>query len=131
MNIASRLGIDESLAEKAVGIIMSLIRDNAEEDKVSQLFDQLPGAADLAERFSGETQEGGGLIGALGNMMGGGMGSALGALGALKDAGLDMDQIKEVGGEVFSYAKEKADSELADDVIRQVASQIPGLDKFI
>ena len=131
MNIASRLGIDEALAEKAVGIIMSLIRDNADGDKVSQLFDQLPGAADLAERFGSEAQEGGGLIGALGGMLGGGMGSALGALGALKDAGLDMDQIKEVGGEVFNYAKEKADTELADDVIRQVASQIPGLDKLL
>ncbi len=131
MNIASRLGIDESLAEKAVGIVMSLIRDNADDDKVSQLFDQLPGAADLAERFSGEAQEGGGLIGALGGMLGGGMGSALGALGALKNAGLEMDQIKEVGSEVFNYAKEKADTNLADDVIRQVASKVPGLDKLL
>lgn len=131
MNIASRLGIDEGLAEKAVGIIMSLVRDNADEDKVSQLFDQLPGAADLAERFSGESEEGGGLIGALGGMLGGGMGSALGALGALKNAGLDMDQIRDVGTEVFNYARDKADSELTEDVIRQVADRVPGLDKLV
>jgi len=132
-NIAARLGLDEALAEKAVGIIMSLVQSNAEGSAVSQLFDQLPGASDLAEKYAGEAEggSGGGLMGMIGGLLGGDAGNALGALGALQNAGLDMDQIKEVGSEVFSYAREQADTDLANDVIRQVAGNIPGLDKLI
>ena len=131
ISIATRLGLDEEMAEKAVGIIMSLVQQNADDGAVSQLFEQLPGASDLAEKYADATEEGGGLMGAIGGMLGGGMGSALGALGALKNVGLDMDQIKEVGTEVFNYAREKADTEVADTVIKQVAENVPGLDQLL
>ncbi len=131
-SIASRFGIGEEMAEKAVGILMSLVQNNAEDGLVSRLFDQLPGAADLAERHSDALAGGGGgLMGKLGGLMGGDMGNALSALDALKSTGLDMGQIREVGGEVFNYAREKADTDLANDVIRQVAGNIPGLDKLL
>ncbi len=132
INIASKFGIDQAMAEKAVGILMSLVQSNADGGQVSQLFDQLPGASDLAEKYSGEISSGGGgLMGKLGGMLGGNMGAAMGALDALKSTGLDMSQIKDVGGEVFDFAREKADTDLANDVIKQVAGNIPGLDKLL
>jgi len=67
----------------------------------------------------------------LGGMFGGKLGGAMGALDALKSTGLDMGQIKEVGGDVFNYAREQADTDLANDVIKQVAGNIPGLDKLL
>ena len=133
VNIAGRLGIDEALAEKAVGIIMSLVQNNAEEGAVSQLFDQLPGASDLAQKYAGEAEggSGGGLMGMIGGMLGGDMGNALNALGALKSAGLEMDQIKDVGRQVFDYAREQGDPDLVDNVVKQVAGNVPGLDKLV
>ncbi len=133
VNIAGKFGIDQAMAEKAVGILMSLVRNNADEGAVSQLFDQLPGASDLAEKYAADAEggSGGGLMGKLGGLLGGNMGAAMGALGALKSTGLDMDQIKGVGSEVFEYAREKADTDLANDVIKQVAGNIPGLDKLL
>ena len=132
VNIASKFGIGEEMAEKAVGILMSLVQNNADDGPVGQLFDQLPGAAGLAEKYSGEISGGGGgLMGKLGGLLGGNMGNTLGALDALKSTGLDMSQIKEVGGDVFNYARENADADLANDVIKQVAGNIPGLDKLL
>ncbi len=133
LNIAGRLGIDEALAEKAVGVIMSLVRNNADEGAVSQLFEGLPGASDLAEKYAGETEDGsgGGIMGMIGGMLGGGAGNALSALGALKSAGLEMDQIKDVGRQVFDYAREQTDPELVDSVVKQVAGNVPGLDKLV
>ena len=133
LNIAGRLGIDEALAEKAVGIIMSLVRNNADEGTVSQLFDQLPGASDLAEKYAEDAEggSGGGLMGMIGGMLGGNTGNALNALGALKSAGLEMDQIKDVGRQVFDYAREQSDPDLVKDVVKQVAGNVPGLDKLV
>ncbi len=134
MNIADKLGIDEALAEKAVGVLMSLVRSNGDEGQVSRLFEQLPGASELAEKYAGEVSgegSGGGLMGMLGGMLGGGAGTAMNALGALQSSGLEMGQIKEAGKEVFAYARQHADPELANDVIKQVAGNIPGLDKLL
>ena len=41
--------------------------------------------------------------------------------------GLDPSQIKEVGGEVLGFAKEKGGADLVD----QITSSIPGLEKFL
>ena len=133
INIASKFGLEESLAEKAVGIFMSLIKSNAEEGTVSQLFDKLPGASDLAEKYAGDAtgESDDSLMGKLGGMLGGDMGAAMSAVGALKATGLDMGQIKDIGKDIFSHAKENAGNDLAKDVIQQVAGNIPGLDKLI
>ncbi len=128
--ITSSLGIDESLAAKAVGIIFNLLQSAGPEDKVSQLLKAIPGASDLI----GSSDTGGGglgaMMGSLGGMMGGSMGGAMGAMSALnelKEAGLSTDQVQNLGSEVLGFAKEKAGEDLVGDIV----SQIPGLDQFI
>jgi hypothetical protein len=113
-------GLDEERAERAVGIILSLVRAQAPQDKVGALFARLPGAAELAARHGGDGAAKGGLFGLLG---GGLMGAPLAAVGKLQAAGLSMGEIKAVGYEVLAYAKEKA----GDGLVREVAGSIPGL----
>jgi hypothetical protein len=61
-------------------------------------------------------------------MLGGGlMGGPLAAVSKLQAAGLDMGQIKTLGVETLSYAKEKA----GEDLVRQVAGSIPGLGSYV
>ena len=117
-------GLDEQKAEKAVGIILSLVRTQAPEDKGKELFARLPGAAEVAARHGGDGAAKGGLFGLLG---GGLMGAPLAAVGKLQAAGLSMAEIKTVGYEVLAYAKEKA----GDSLVRDVAGSIPGLSSYV
>ena len=123
--IMAAAGIDQELATNAVGIILSFLKKEGPEDKMQLIFDALPGAAELvgARESAGS---GGGLLGGLGNMMGGSMG-AMGALSELNSAGLDMGGVQSVVKELVSYAKEKA----GDDVVDEVISQIPGLNQVV
>jgi hypothetical protein len=122
--VAAAAGLDHQRTEKAVGIILSLVRAQGPRDKVDQLFERLPGAAELAERHGSDGAAKGGLLGLLG---GGLMGAPLAAVGKLQAAGLSMTEIKAVGFEVLAYAKEKA----GPDLVRDVAGSIPGLSGYV
>jgi hypothetical protein len=122
--VVAAAGIDNQRAERAVGIILSLVRSQGPRDKVDQLFEQLPGAAELAARHGTDGAAKGGLLGLLG---GGLMGAPLAAVGKLQAAGLSMTEIKAVGFEVLAYAKEKA----GPDLVRDVAGSIPGLSGYV
>ena len=120
--IAVATGLDSARAEKALGIMLSLVRTQGDQQKVAELFDKLPGAAELADAHGGEVQ--GRLLGMLG---GGLMGGPLAAIGKLQAAGLSMDQIKLWAPRRSSYAKEKAGEKLVKDV----AGSIPGLSGYV
>ncbi len=122
--VAGKLGVDEVLAEKVIGIILSLVQNQGDQSKVAALFEKLPGAAELAAAHGGDGAKGGGLMGMLG---GGMMGGPLAAVAKLQSAGLNMDQIKTVGTEVLGYAKQEA----GEDLVRDVAGSIPGLGSYI
>ena len=122
--IAENLDIDEVIAERALGILLSLVRSHGNQNKVGELFDKLPGAADLADVHGSEGDKGGGLFGRLG---GGLMGAPLAAVAKLQTAGLDMPQIKALGQTVMDHAKDNAGEELVSDV----ASSIPGLSSYL
>lgn len=124
--VAKAVGIDEALAEKAVKIILELVRDYGPEDKVAQMFAKLPGADGILDSL-GKAQ-GGGMLAGLGNL--GGLGGAMGAMGALNkmtEAGLSMSQVQAVGKEVLAYSRENAGEELVGEVV----GAIPGLDQFL
>jgi hypothetical protein len=122
--IVDSTGLDALRAEKALGILLSLVRTQGNQQKVAELFSRLPGAAALADRYGRDGSRGGGLVGMLG---GGLMGGPLAAVSKLQAAGLDMGQIKTLGVETLSYAKEKA----GEDLVRQVAGSIPGLGSYV
>ena len=120
--VTQATGLSEKKAEEALGIVLSLIRTQGDQRKVKALFAKLPGADDLASRHGGAS--GGGLLGKLG---GGLMGSPLVAVSKLQAKGLSMAQIKTLGSEILSYAKEKA----GDKLVRETAGSIPGLSGYL
>ncbi len=122
--IVTKTGLDPKRAEKALGIMLSLVKTQGNQQKVGELFAKLPGADELARRHGGDGSRGRGLLGMLG---GGLMGGPLAAISKLQAAGLNMDQIKQLGTETLSYAKELA----GDDLVKQVASSIPGLGSYV
>lgn len=119
-NVADNVGIDISVAEKAVGIMLALVKSDGDQSLVPDLMKALPGGDALADAHSG----GGGLMGALGGALGGG---SIAAFGKLTQAGLNIDQIKAVAKTVFEYATEQA----GEPLVKQVVSSIPGLGSHI
>jgi hypothetical protein len=122
--IVAATGLDAARAEKALGIMLSLVKTQGNQAKVGELFAKLPGAAELASRYGGDGAGKGGLLGMLG---GGLMGGPLAAISKLSAAGLSMEQIKQLGTVTLDYAKEKAGAELVKDV----AGSIPGLGGYV
>ena len=122
--VVTQTGLPRDKAERAIGIMLNLVRNQGEKAKVAELFAKLPGAEDLATRHGGDGAKGGGLLGMLG---GGLMGGPLAAVTKLTAAGLSMDQIKVMGSETLAYAREKAGPQL----VRDVAGSIPGLSQYV
>ena len=121
--IMAASGLDQSLAQKAIGIILAFLQKEGPAAEIGQLMAALPGAQELAEAEGGAK---GGLLGTIGGLMGGGGGvMALG--GQLMSAGLSMGQIQSVSKEMFAVGREKA----GEDTMGAIVGAIPGLGQFV
>jgi len=116
--IVANVGVDRSVAEKSVGIILDFLLKEGPTDKVQMLVDKLPGAAEAVQ--AARAASGGGGIFA-------GMGGIMGVGSRLMGIGLGMDQIRNVTREVIAYTREKAGDGAIDDVV----GAIPGLGQFM
>ena len=133
-NIIAKFGLPEQVAKMAVGLILGNLQSSGPADLCKQLFDKLPGASALVEEAqqSAKAQEGGGglagmVSAGLGAVMPGEASGIMKTLSSLQAAGVDASQVKNIGDEVLNFAREKA----GDDLVGQIVSQVPGLDKLL
>jgi len=125
-SVSQATGLSAEKTERAVGIMLGLVKAQGNQAKVGELLAKLPGAEALIAAHGGDgAGHGGG--GLLGMLAGGLMGGPLAAISKLTAAGLTMDQIKQVGSMTLDYAKAKASPEL----VREVAGSIPGLSGYV
>jgi hypothetical protein len=115
--IVANVGVDRTVAEKAVGIIFDFLSKEGPADKVQALLDRLPGAAEAIASARAD-QGAGGMFGGLSGVMG--VGSRL------MSAGLGMGEIQGVTRELVAYAREKA----GNDAVDAIVDAIPGLGQF-
>jgi hypothetical protein len=124
--IATKAGIDPATAETAIGTILSAIQQEGDTAKVGQLFNQIPGAADLAQKHAVVVGSGGGVLGSLSglasNVAGKDAGVLVAAIGQLEATNLSLAQIKNIGTAVLSYIKENANPALAKEVVDSIPS---------
>jgi hypothetical protein len=121
--ITQATGLDASMVQSALGSVLSFLNKEGPQDSVGKLMDAIPGSSDLVAQAG---EQSGGLLGSVMGMFGGAGGVM--ALGTqLMQQGLSMDQVTTLAQELFGYGKEK----VGEDVIGQIASQIPGLSKFV
>jgi hypothetical protein len=119
--IVSKVGIDESVARDAIGIIFTFLRNEAPADKIAVLVAKIPGAATFMADDDGDSAE---TLGGLGGLMGGG---AMAVVGKLQTLGLGLGAIQGVTQETIGFAREKA----GDEAVREVVGAIPGLSQFL
>jgi hypothetical protein len=110
-DVARRSNIDPTAAETAVGTILSVIQQETNPSTVTQLFDHLPGAADLAQKHA-----------VAGKVIGADAGVMVAAVAQIEQTGLTLEEIKNVGGGLLSYIKD-VDPALA----KEIGDTVPGL----
>lgn len=115
--LAANAGVDRTVAEKAIGIILDFLATEGPPEKIQPLLDRLPGSAEAIA--AARASESGGLFGSLGGIMG--VGSRLMGLG------LDMGQIQAITREVIAYSREQA----GEEAVGEVVGAIPGLSQFV
>jgi hypothetical protein len=111
--LVANVGVDRSVAEKAVGIILAFLFKEGPAGKVQTLINQMPGAETAVQAAANE----GGM----------GMGGIMGVGTKLMAAGLGMDQMQAVTREIIAYAREK----LGEDAVGEIVGSIPGLGQFV
>lgn len=122
--VASRLNVDNPTAENAVGTILSILDHEAAGTKADALFDELPGARDLAQRYDVMNQPaGGGLMGMLGSALGDRAGALINGMERLKGLGLTVTQVEAAGQQLVEQAKTAA----GPDTVNEVINDVPGL----
>ena len=111
--LVANVGIDKTVAEKAVGIILAFLLKEGPSEKVQALIDQMPGAEAAVQAASSE-----------GDFS---MGGVMGVGTKLMAIGLGMGQMQGVTREIIGYAREKA----GEDAVGEIVGSIPGLGQFI
>ena len=113
--LAVKAGIDNAVAEKAIGIILDFLRNEGPGEKVQALIDTIPGA-ETAIAASGND-------GGLGRLMGGGL---MAVATKLMGLGLGMGDIQNVARELFTFGRDKVGA----DQMGEIIAGTPGLSQF-
>jgi hypothetical protein len=118
--IADAVGIEPSVAEKCIGMMLSFLQKEGAEGPVGQMIAAIPGSSELIANASG----GGGLLSGLMGSMGGGV---MGLGQQLMSQGLGMGEITGLAKQTLAVAREHA----GNDVVDQVIASVPGLSQFV
>lgn len=114
--LVANVGVDRTTAATAVGIILQFLVQEGPPDKVRELIERWPGAAEAIENTPQDSSSGG--------MFGGGV---MAAGTRMMAAGLSMGQVQAVTRETISYAREK----IGEDAVGEIVGAIPGLGQFV
>ncbi|WP_136617883.1 MULTISPECIES: hypothetical protein [Mesorhizobium] len=115
--IATDVGVDPALADKAVGMMLGFLQREAADGPAARMIEAIPGASELVAKHDGEDAEGGSVL-AGGGVVGFGQ--------QLMNEGLSLGNIAGLANETIAFAKEHAGDELVDEVLNSV----PGLPQF-
>ena len=112
--LATKAGIDRSIAEKTIGIILGLMRSEGPSDKVQALIDKIPGR---------EAAIAGSSNGSFSRLMGGGI-MAVGT--RLVSLGLGIAEIQDIARELFKFGRDQIGAGQMGEII----AGTPGLSQL-
>jgi hypothetical protein len=112
--LATKAGIDDAVAERTIGVVLSFLRSEGPSDKVQALIDQIPGAEATISASNND-----GLV----KLMGGGL-MAVGT--KLMGLGLGMSEIQNIAREFFRFGRDK----IGADQMGEIIVGTPGLSQF-
>jgi hypothetical protein len=110
--IVAHVGLDEDAARKSVGMMLGFLKLDGDTEKVAQLINQMPGAAEAVSEADYKP---------------GFMPGVMGLGSQLMQNGLGMSEITGVAKETIRYGRDK----LGADEIDALVASVPGLSQFI
>ena len=130
--IATKVGIPESMARQGVGVVLGLLKKDGDPGAVGELFAKVPGAEGLAEQYADGAKASaggpmGGLMGRLGGMLGGKAGSSMSALAAFQQTGLSPEQ----GKQMLPIAKDFLSQHADEATVQRALGSVPALKGFV
>ena len=114
--LADKAGLDKSVADKTIGIILAFLRNEGPQEPVQALIDSIPGA-EAAIEAAGSSR------GGLSRLIGGGV-MAMGT--KLLGLGIGMSQIQTIARELFKAGRDRIGAEKMGAIIEGT----PGLRQF-
>ncbi len=125
---ATHAGLSQDQARTALSAALFLIRKHGDAAKVDELFQSIPGSAELAEEGSGLAQnKSGGLMAGLMRGAGGAGGAAMSdamAMGQqLARRGVTTSDMQKILPLAMGWVRDKT----GQDLLREVLSSVPGL----
>jgi len=125
--ISAQLGLNPEKGKAATGSILSLIKDQLDEQTFAQITSKLPGVQQLISAGDSGSSSGGGMLGSLTSMAGsllGGKAKAVAEVTAtLSKHGLSVDKIPQYLSMLIEFLKAK----LGNDLFAKVAAKLPEL----
>jgi hypothetical protein len=125
-SVTKSLGLEPDVAQQAIGTVLRFLKENAPAE-AGALLEKLTGSQEAIDAAP-EAGGGGGLMGALGGLMGGGgAGGLMGLAGQLQGLGLGMGDIQGLAQDIFA----KGNEVIGKEQMKKIASAIPGLDQYV
>jgi predicted lipid-binding transport protein (Tim44 family) len=117
--IAAATGLAPDVAEKAIGMMLGFLEEEADDDAVQKMIAAVPGARQLISEY-GSKNSGGFLT----SLVGGGL---MGLGQQLMGLGMGMGEITTLAKQTIAIAKQHAGEEVVDKVV----ASVPGLGQFV
>lgn len=125
--VAANTNLNADQARTALSGALGLIQKHGDDSKVSELFDAVPGAADLAAEGAPEASGGGGLLGGLMKGLGGSGGAAMSdAMAMVQNLGKDGIQMSDLQ-QLLPIAQQFIVENVGADKLGEVLKSIPGI----
>ncbi|RNF83125.1 DUF2780 domain-containing protein [Montanilutibacter psychrotolerans] len=105
--LVSQLGINDQQARGGTGLLLKLAQDRLAGSEFASLANAVPGAADLIAAAPGEDD--GGLMGALGGLLGGQAGDLMTLANGFSKLGVDLDTARNFLPVITGFLGEKGD----------------------
>lgn len=111
--IERKVGLAPETARKSIAAILTYLDKNGPQDRMSELYEAVPGARELVGKRRG-------LFGVFG-------GGLAGVYSQLTQAGLSAEKMQMAGEEVLAFARERIGAEAVDEII----AATPGLRQLL
>jgi predicted lipid-binding transport protein (Tim44 family) len=117
--IAAATGLAPDVAEKAIGMMLGFLEEEADDDAVQKMIAAVPGARQLISEYGSKNSGG-----FLSSLVGGGL---MGLGQQLMGLGMGMGEITTLAKQTIAIAKQHAGEEVVDKVV----ASVPGLGQFV
>lgn len=113
--VVDKTGVSEDQARAGLGLVLNMLKSQIGEEMFSKLVGFIPGSAEM---IAAAPDASGGVMGAIGGLVGGGAGDLAKVASGFSDLGIDQANIPAFVGSVAEAAKDSGEDGLAEAIAK-------------